>query len=249
LGQEVGVLFFTFVGFGLLGLYDDIMKIFGFEKTGFFGLRMRHKFAIQWVLATVVAVWLHLGLKIDIINLPGWGLMHLGGWFMPLAAFLVVTFTNAFDITDGLDGLSCGLLMLCLIVFWIISATSLDRVLSLFIALWLGGVLAFLYFNIYPARVMLGNAGGLAFGATLAVVGLLSGKIVALMVIGGLFLADGASSLIQLVAKKGFGRRVFAIAPLHHLLEHIGWEEPKIVARAWLAGLVLAIFGMWLAYL
>lgn len=249
LGHEVGVLFFTFVAFGALGLYDDILKIFGFARTGFFGLRMRHKFAIQWVLAIIIATWLCLGMHITFINIPGLGLIYMGWWYIPLAAFLIVTFTNAFDITDGLDGLSCGLLMLCLFAFWIIAATGLDRVLSLFIALWLGGILAFLYFNIYPARIMLGNAGGLAFGATLAVVGLVSGKMVALMVIGGLFLANGASSLMQMLAKKFLGHRIFPIAPFHHLLEHIGWEEPKIVARAWLAGLMLAIFGVWLAVL
>lgn len=249
LGREVGLIFFTFVAFGALGLYDDILKIFGFAKTGFFGLRVRHKLAIQCVLATIIAVWLYFGLHINFINVPGLGLMHLGWWYMPLAAFLVVTFTNAFDITDGLDGLSCGLLMLCLLAFWVISVASLDRVLSLFISLWLGSLLAFLYFNIYPARIMLGNAGGLAFGATLAVIGLVSGKMIALMIIGGLFLVDGGSSLMQIMAKKFLKRRIFPIAPAHHWLEHIGWEEPKIVARAWLAGLMLAIFGVWLAVL
>jgi phospho-N-acetylmuramoyl-pentapeptide-transferase len=249
LGQEVGIIFFTFVAFGMLGLYDDVLKIFGFEKTGFFGLRMRHKFAIQWILATIVSLWLHFGLQISFLNIPGFGLVQLGWWYIPIAAFLIVTFTNAFDITDGLDGLSCGLLMICLFAFWIIASAGLDRVLSLFICLWLGGLIAFLYFNIHPARIMLGNAGGLAFGATLAVVGLVSGKMIALMIIGGLFLVDGGSSLIQLLSKKLLKRRVFPIAPIHHYLEHIGWEEPKIVARAWLAGLMLAIFGVWLAVL
>lgn len=249
LDGELGVLFFTFVGFGTLGLYDDIVKVFGFAKTGFFGLRLRHKFVLQWGLAIVSACLLYYNLKIDIVNLPGIGVWHLGWGYVPLAAFLIVAFANAFDITDGLDGLSCGLLMLCLLAFWVIAAVDLDRVLTLFISLWLGGIMAFLYFNIYPARIMLGNAGGLAFGATLALVGLLSGKIFILLIVGGLFVADGGSSLLQIIGSKILKRRLFPIAPVHHWLEHIGWEEPKIVARAWLAGVIMAAFGLWLALL
>lgn len=249
LRKELAVLWLTFVGFGLLGLYDDVLKVFGFTKTGFFGLRFRHKFVIQWAIGIVIAVLMHLWLGIDLINIPGIAYWHIGWWYVPLCAFLIVAFANAFDITDGLDGLSCGLLMLCLLAFWMIAATNLDRVLSLFISLWLGSLMAFLYFNIHPARIMLGNAGGLAFGATLAVVGLLSGKIIVLMVVAGLFIVDGGSSLVQILSRKIFKRRVFPIAPIHHWLEHIGWEEPKIVARAWLAGLMLAIFGLWLAWL
>ncbi len=246
---EVGALVVTFLGFGLLGFYDDVIKIFGFAKSNFFGLRMRHKLMFQVVLGMISAGILWLGLGIDIVNIPYMGAVHLGWWYFPLATFLIVGFANAFDFTDGLDGLSCGLLMVCLLAFWVISVAALDHVLSVFIALWLGGLLAFLYFNIFPARIMLGNMGGLAFGATLAVVGLLSGKMVAMLVIGGVFLAEGMSSLLQLFSKKFMKKRLFPIAPLHHWLQLIGWEEPKIVARAWLVGLMLAIFGVWLAFL
>lgn len=236
---ELAVIFVTFVGFGLLGLYDDIMKVMGFAKTGFFGLRRLHKFAIQIALAVVSAGILYWGLKIDFIYLPLFGILHLGPWYLLLAAFLIVTFANAFDITSGLDGMGEGLLMICLLAFWVISATQLDQVLSLFIAIWVGSLLAGIYFTIYPARAFLGNASGMAFGATLALVGLLSGKFLPLLVVGGVFLLDGGSSLLQ----------IFPIAPFHHWLEVLGWEEPKIVARAWLTGLVLAIFGVWLALL
>ena len=239
----------TFIGFGLLGFYDDVIKILGFNKAGFFGLRMRHKFMLQWVVALGSAAILHWGLKIDFVYIPYWGPVFLGIGYFFLAALVIVAFANAFDFTDGLDGLSCGLLMICLMAFWLISMADLDGVLATFIVLWLGSLMAYLYFNIYPARIMLGNVGGLAFGATLAVVGLLSGKIVALMVIGGVFLAEGLSSLLQLYSKRFMKKRIFPIAPLHHWLQLVGWEEPKIVARAWLVGLVLAIFGVWLAVL
>ncbi len=246
---EMLVIFFTFVGFGILGFYDDVIKIFGFAKTKFFGLRMRHKLVLQGLLGMGSAAILYWVLGIDFVNIPFLGLVHLGIGYFFLATFLVVGFANAFDFTDGLDGLSCGLLSICLIAFWSISLTGLDQVMSVFIALWLGSLFAFLYFNIYPARIMLGNMGGLAFGATLAVVGLLSGKMVALLVIGGVFIAEGMSSLLQLFSKKFMKRRLFPIAPIHHWLQLLGWEEPKIVARGWLVGIVLAIFGVWLALL
>ena len=249
LWPELAVLFFTFVSFGLLGLYDDIIKVFGFNKTGFFGLRMRHKFIIQWILALISAAILYWGLGINFVNIPFFGIIRLGWGYFAVAAFLIVAFTNAFDITDGLDGLSSGLLMICLMAFWIISVASLDQVMGAFIALWLGSLMALLYFNIWPARIMLGNAGGLAFGATLAVLGLLSGKIIALMVIGSIFLIEGGSSLLQLFSKKFMTRRIFPIAPIHHWLQLLGWEEPKIVARAWVLGLVAALFGVWMAVL
>ena len=250
IGGELAVIFLTFVGFGLLGFYDDLIKIFGYAKTGFFGLRMRHKFIIQWIMAIAVALLMYLVLGIDIVNVPFLGFyLHLEWLYVPLAAFLIVGFANAFDFTDGLDGLSCGLLFIFLTAFLVISLTSLDHVLGMFIALWIGALIAFLYFNIYPARIMLGNMGGLAFGATIAVIGLLTGKIVAMLVIGGVFVAEGLSSMIQILGKRFLHRRVFPIAPLHHWLQLTGWEEPKIVARAWMAGLGLAIFGVWLAML
>ena len=133
--------------------------------------------------------------------------------------------------------------------FWVLSASHLYHVLSLFIAIWIGSLLAGIYFTIYPARAFLGNASGMAFGATLAIVGLLSGKFVPMLIVGGVFLVDGGSSLLQILSKNIFKRRIFPIAPIHHWLEVLGWEEPKIVARAWLTGLVLAIFGVWLALL
>lgn len=249
LEKELLVIFVTFVGFGLIGLYDDLIKIIGLSRTGFFGLRRWYKFGLQFLVALISGGILYFGLDINIVNIPLVGVFHLGWLYLPLAAFLMVTFANAFDITSGLDGLGEGLLMICLLAFWLISATQLDNILSLFLSIWLGALIAGVYFTVNPARAFLGNASGMAFGATLALVGLLSGKMVALLIIGGVFLVDGGSSLLQIIAKHMFHRRIFPIAPVHHWLEIVGWEEPKIVARAWLLGLVLAIFGVWLAAL
>ncbi len=248
-GRELAIIFVTFLGFGLIGLYDDVIKIFGFARSELFGLRRWHKFGLQWGVALASATMLYWGLGIHLIHVPILGTLQIGILYLPLAALLIVTFANAFDITSGLDALGEGLLMICLVAFWVIASAQLDQVLQLFIAVWIGSLMAGIYFTIHPARAFLGNASGMAFGATLAVVGLLSGKFVPLLVLGGAFLADGGSSLVQILAKHILKRRIFPIAPLHHWLELRGWEEPKIVARAWLLGLILGLFGLWLAVL
>ena len=244
---ELNVLFFTFLSFGFLGLYDDIRKFFGFQSSGFFGLRMRHKLVIQIILALIIGLLLYFNLNIDFVHIPFWGVLRLGWWFIPFAAFVVVAFANAFNITDGLDGLAAGLNLICLFAFWLLSYTTLDTPLSVFLALWIGSLIAFLYFNVYPARIFLGDGGALSFGATMAVVGLLIGKLAPLVVIGGIFVIEAFSSMVQILAKKFLGRKIFKVAPFHLWLQNEGWEEPKIVMRAWLAGIILAIFGIWLA--
>lgn len=250
--HELNVIFFTFLSFALLGLYDDLLKIFGKPQVGkigmLFGLRGRHKFAIQWLLALFAGFLMYRFLGIDLVHIPLLDVvLDLGAWYVPFAAFTIVSFANAYNITDGLDGLATGVLMIALFAFWAISAAVLDTPLSIFLALWLGALIAFLYFNVWPARIFLGDSGALAFGATLAVVGLLTGKIFTLVVIGGIFVVEVASSLVQLAGWRLLNRRIFPIAPAHHWLELRGWEEPKIVMRAWLAGVMLAIFGLWLA--
>ncbi len=245
--DELNVLFFTFISFGLLGLYDDTMKFFGFRKSGFFGLRLRWKLSFQIVLAAISAILMYVNLGIDIFYIPFIGVFHLGWWFVPAAAFIIVSFANAVNISDGLDGLAAGLLMVAIFALWVLSASILDTTLSMFLALWLGSTIAFLYFNVYPARIFLGDVGAMAFGATLAVVGLLLGKMMALVVIGGIFVVEIGSSLLQLLSKKLLKRKLFRVAPVHLRLQLLGWEEPKIVMRAWLAGIMLAIFGVWLA--
>ena len=252
LRMEIFILLFTFISFGLLGLSDDLLKMLGKPTRGvlglWFGLRRNNKFLLQWVLALFVSYLIYARLGIHIVNIPlfGW-VLNLGVWYIPFAALVIVSFTNAFNITDGLDGLAAGLLLICLAVFGIIAAGNLDTPLSLFIALWMGCLAAFLYFNIWPARIWLGDTGALSFGATLGVIGLLTGNIVALLVIGGVFVLEISSSAIQILGWKYLKRPIFPLAPIHHSFLAGGWEEPKIVMRAWLLGVMLAIFGLWLA--
>ena len=245
---EVFVILFTFFSFGLLGLYDDVKKLTG-KMGGFFGLRIRHKFIIQWILALTIASVLYFQLGFDFLFIRGVGLADLGFLYIIFAAFVIVSFTNAFNITDGLDGLASGLLLICLGAFLSISSTQLDQTLGIFIAVLMGSLTAFLYFNIYKARIWLGDVGSMSLGAILGVVGLLTGKTLALAVIGGFFVLEIGSSLIQIAGKKLLGRRLLPVAPLHLYLLKRGWDEPKIVMRSWLFGFFFAVLGLYIAFI
>ncbi len=248
LKYEINIIFFTLISFGLLGLYDDIVGFFELQRDqGFAGIRTTHKLLIQVVLATIISYMLYRNLGISILNIPFVGVFDLGIFFIPLSVFLIIGFANSVNITDGMDGLAGGLLMITLFGFWLLSAAILDTPLSIFLALWLGSLIAFLYFNVYPARIFMGDVGAMAFGASLAVVGLLIGKVFALIVMGSPFIIIGLSSFLQLVSIKLRKKRIFPISPLHYWLLKIGWPEPKIVQRAWLAGIMVVIFGVWLA--
>jgi phospho-N-acetylmuramoyl-pentapeptide-transferase len=246
MNHELEIIFFTFISFGLLGLYDDIYKFFNFKKTGFFGLKLIHKLIFQIILSVIISLLIYFKLHIDFIYIPFLGAINLGLFFIPISTIIITGFANFFNITDGLDGLSCGLLMISLFAFWFLSNSSLDTPISLFLSLWLGSLIAFLYFNVYPARIWLGDVGALSFGATFAVIALLLGKVVPLLIVGSPFILEGLSSSIQIFSKKYFKKKVFPAAPFHLTLQKNGLEEPKIVTRAWLAGIILAIFGLWL---
>lgn len=246
--KEVQILLFTFLSFGVLGLYDDLRKTFGFKKTNFWGLRARYKFIIQCILALYIGWFLYTQLGIAIVNVTFFDIASLGAAYIPFSAFVIVSFANAVNISDGLDGLASGLLLVSLIVLLVMSASILDTTLSAFLGLWIGALIAFLYFNVWPARIWLGDVGALAFGATLAVCGLLLGKPIALGIIGGMFVVEVASSLLQIASKWIRGKKIFEVSPIHLWLQHKGWEEPKIVARFMLAQTILAVFGLWLSF-
>ena len=245
--EETNVIFAAFIIFGVLGLYDDVVKFFHVSDK--VGISWGAKLIGQLLIGLGIGWFMYSAMGISIINLPSYGVVNLGWFFVPFAAIVITGFSNAVNITDGLDGLSSGLLMITLFAFIVLSASIIDTPISLFIALWLGGLIAFLYFNTYPARIHLGDVGALSFGATLAVIGLLLGKIVAVFVISGIFILEITSSLIQMFGKRFLGRRLLPLSPFHLWLQSVGWEEPKVVSRAWLAGIILAIFGLWLAFL
>jgi len=243
------ILIFTLLSFGGLGLVDDIRWILTKRKGKLLGLGGKYMLLVQIILASAIAFMLYNWLGLNNVYISGLGNFVINSWYIPLAVFVIVAFSNAYNISDGLDGLSTGLLTICLFALLALASASLDLTLASFIGIWIGSLFAYLYFNVWPARIYLGDAGSLAFGATLAVVGLLTGKILALAIIGGVFVIIVSSSAIQMFSKKVFKRKVFPVAPIHMYFKYIGWEEPKIVTRFWLAGAIFAIFGLWLALL
>ncbi|OGG26766.1 hypothetical protein A2960_01170 [Candidatus Gottesmanbacteria bacterium RIFCSPLOWO2_01_FULL_39_12b] len=249
IASELKVLLFSFISFGLIGLYDDIKKIFLGKSDKFFGLSLKHKLLFEIILSSLISFWLYKELKIEIIHIPFIGVIDIGIFYIFFSTFVITSFANAFNITDGLDGLASGVLVIALIAFWVISNSILDTPLSLFIAIWLGALIAFLYFNIYPARIFLGDVGALSFGATFAVIGLLLGKTFSLIVIGGLFVAEILSSFLQLASKKYRNKKLIKVAPLHLWFQERGWHESTIVFRAWIGTIILSFIGLWLAFI
>lgn len=245
----IRILLFTLLSFGCLGLIDDVRWLVVKRRGKVHGLGRATIIIFQTIFAFIAGYMLYYMAGINNVYITGIDNFIIGPWFIPMAAFIIVAFSNAFNISDGLDGLSSGLLTICLFAFLVLAHAVFNPSLSVFVGVWIGTLIAYLYFNVFPARIYLGDAGSLAFGATLAVVGLLSGKIMGLAIIGGVYIIIITTSLLQILSKKILHKKLFPLAPLHMYFKYIGWEEPKIVARFWLAGIIFAIFGLWLSLL
>lgn len=241
---EYLAIFFTLISFGLLGLFEDLVKVFGLKKSY---LRIKHP--AQIVLSIISATIICLGLGISHINFPVLGVINLKILYIPVSAAIIYIFARGVDITDGLDGLAGGNLLISLASFWILALSALDTHISIFVAIWIGCLLAFLYFNVHPARIWLGNAGSLSFGATLAAVALILGKIAPLLVIGAIFLVEALSNLLQYASLKIRHKKLFPYSPPHYWLMAIGWHEAKVTLRFWLMAGILALAGLWLSIL
>ena len=243
------ILVTTLTSFGLLGAADDFKLIFTKRSGKFLGLGRKEIFGLQIMFGIIISSLLYFLVGLNNLYVPLLGNYIIDFWYIPFATFIIVSFSNAYNISDGLDGLAAGLLTICLFAFLAISLQYLDLTLGSFIGIWIGSLLAFLYFNIWPARIFLGDAGAFAFGATLAVVGLLTGKILAFAIIGGMFFVIVSSSLLQIISKRFFSKKILPVAPLHMYFKYIGWQESKIVFRFWLAQALFAILGVWIALL
>jgi len=232
---------FTLVVAGLLGLFDDLTSIFG-KKA----MRARHKLFWQLLIAAIGAYWFYVKLEWGTkgIHIPGVGDYSIGFWYIPLFIFVVVATMNAVNVTDGLDGLAGGLLSFSFFALGVIALASGQYGIAGFCGTIIGALLAFLWFNIYPARFIMGDTGSMALGATLGVLAMLTNSVVVLPVVGSIFVAEVISVILQLFAKKVFQRKIFLSAPFHHHLEAKGWPEPKVVMRLWVLGAVFAALGL-----
>jgi len=242
------ILYVTLVGFGLLGLYDDIRKFYGFKQTGAWGLRIRYKVLLQLIISFFIGYLLFAKMSLSSVHVPLVNYdFELGSWYILWVAIVVFATTNAVNIADGLDGLATGLTLFALSAFWVLSSQTNLGDVSLFIAVTVGSLLAFLYFNIYPARVWLGDTGALSIGAMLAVIALMIDASLVLPFVGIMFVLEAASSLLQMFSKAVLKKRIFIAAPLHHHFEAKGWDETKVTMRFWLAGAVSVFIGLFIA--
>ena len=242
------ILYVTLVGFGLLGLYDDIRKFYGFKQTGAWGLRIRYKVLLQLIISFFIGYLLFAKMDLSSVHIPLVDYdFELGSWYILWVAIVVFATTNAVNIADGLDGLASGLTLFALSAFWVLSSQTNLGDVSLFIAVTVGSLLAFLYFNIYPARVWLGDTGALSIGAMLAVIALMIDASLVLPFVGIMFVLEAASSLLQMFSKAVLKKRIFIAAPLHHHFEAKGWDETKVTMRFWLAGAVSVFIGLFIA--
>ena len=233
-------------GGAALGLIDDILNVWGHDIKNA-GLRAPVKFALIIGLGLVLGWFFYYKLGHTDLWIPYIGTFNLGWLMIPLFAFAVVASGNAVNISDGLDGLAGGLLIMSYNAFGLISPLQGRLSLAAFCFTALGTLLAYVWFNVYPARFFMGDVGSFAWGTALGVVAMLTDSLLLLPVIGFLFVVEAGSSLIQIISKKFFGRKIFISAPIHHHLEAKGWEETKITMRFWVIAAVTAAIGVMMA--
>ncbi len=234
------------VGGGIVGLIDDVINIRGLGG-GVAGMRSSIKFMLITAIGLGLGWYFFAKLGFDSIHVPFIGPLSLGWLIIPLFGFAVVATGNAVNISDGLDGLAGGLLVISFATFGVIALLQGNYLIAGFCFTVVGALLSYLWFNIYPARFFMGDVGSFAYGVSLGVVAMLTDTLLLLPVIGMLFVVEAGSSSIQIISKKFWGRKIFTSAPIHHHLEAKGWPETKVTMRFWVIGCIVAFIGFLLA--
>lgn len=235
---------FALVAAGTLGFLDDIMSVRGWGSNKGGGMRFAMRFWWLFGIAFLGAWWFYSKLGMDQLHISAVGDFTIGWMYIPLFIFVILFTAFSSNETDGLDGLNGGVLLIAFSSFAIITFSQNMVNLASFCAAISGALLAFLWFNIPPARFFMGDTGAVSLGTTLGVVAMLSNSIIPLLFIVFIYILESGSAAIQLTSKKFFGRKVFLAAPIHHHFEAKGWPESKIVMRAWIFSIVMAVVGV-----
>ena len=240
----INLLTFAFVGYGLIGFLDDYLIVV--RKTNE-GLKPIYKYALQ----SVMAIAFYMLAKYFIpdfdtsISIP---LLHMNvdlGWFYPVLVYIMFTAeSNAVNLTDGLDGLATGLSMIATSVFVIFAIMNKNYEIAIYAMIIVGALLGFMYFNYHPARIFMGDVGSLGLGGFLAILAILTKQELLLIVVGGVFLMETLSVIIQVVSFKTRGKRVFKMAPIHHHFEMLGWSEQQVTISFWFIGFICGIIAI-----
>lgn len=235
------------VAAALVGLIDDVYSTRQTERGT--GLRARHRMLISLGIALVGAWWFTFKLGWSTLHIPFFGNFDIGYWYIPLFVFVIVATSHSVNIADGLDGLAGGLLLALFAAFTAIAYAQGRYELATFCAVIVGALLAFLWFNVPPARFFMGDTGAMGLGTTLGVVTMLTNSVFLLPIIGGLLVLESLSVIIQVASKRILHRKIFLSAPIHHHFQAKGWPESKVVMRFWLVAGVLAVIGLVLSTL
>jgi phospho-N-acetylmuramoyl-pentapeptide-transferase len=245
--QETLLPIFTLIATAILGAIDDYMNLKGHGKSK--GINIKPKFLLLTIFATFGAFWFFYRLGYQSIHVPLIGDTPLGIWYIPLFVFIITATSNAVNITDGLDGLAGGLLVIAFLAFAVIAYFKGLLILSAFCTVIAGSTIGFLWFNIMPAKFYMGDTGAISLGATLGVIAMMTDSVFVLPVICLMFVVETISVIIQIFSKKVFKKKFFLIAPLHHHFEKLGWHEATVVMRFWILGGFSAVIGLLLSTL
>lgn len=240
--NETWLPLFTLIATALLGAVDDWFNIKGLGKSK--GINIKPKFLWLTLFATLGSLWFYYRLEYNQIHIPLYGDVAIGWLYIPLFIFIISACAHAVNITDGLDGLAGGLLIIAFGSFAIIAFFQGLFILSAFCAVIVGALFGFLWFNIFPAHFIMGDTGAISLGATLGVIAMMTDSVAVLPLIAIVFVLETLSVIIQLTSKKFFHKKVFLIAPIHHHFEKKGWSEPNIVMRFWILGGFSASIGL-----
>lgn len=233
----------AFVGAGAVGLIDDIINIKGTGR-GIAGLNSKLKLLLTTIIALIGGLFFYFKLDVTSINVPGFGDLSIGWLIIPLFVLVIVSTANAVNITDGLDGLAGGLVAMSFSIYAMIAFLEGRFGVAGFCMTIVGALLSYTWFNIYPARFFMGDVGSFALGTALGVVAMITDTVLLLPIIGGVFVMEAGSVLIQILSKKFRGKKVFKVAPIHHHFEASGWPETKVTMRFWVLGQVFGVIGL-----
>lgn len=229
----------------IIGLIDDWLDVRGKGVLGGGGLKMRHRLLIYTAIALIGALWFYFKLDWTVLHIPFVGNIEISWWYIPVFVFIVVGTAFSVNETDGLDGLAGGTLLVAFVAYAVIAFILGRYELATFCAVIIGALMAFLWYNIPPARFYMGDTGSMSLGITLAIIALLTNSALLLPFIGFIFVIESLSVIIQLASKKlRQGKKVFLSAPIHHHFQAVGWPESKIVMRSWLVAGAMAVVGV-----
>ena len=233
----------VFILAAVIGLADDIFGVFKIGGNGG-GLNMKHRLLLYLAVALVGAYWFYFKLDWSVIHIPFFGNFEIGFWYVPIFAFIIVATSFSVNETDGLDGLAGGVLMVAFSAYIFVAVSQGKPELAVFCSVIVGALLAFLWFNIHPARFFMGDTGSMALGVTLGVIAMLTNTMFLLPLFGFILVAESLSVIVQTASKKLRGKKIFISTPIHHHFEAIGWPEPKITMRFWIISGVFALIGI-----